>query len=187
MPTTPIGAAPYPAPTDADSVPADMMALAVWASTRVTMRFADAAERDAAVTAPVSGMVAWLANPGALTIRTATTWRTIWTDLTWTAILLGSAYATYDTIPQVTRDGSSFAVMRGGVQRSTAGTNITTGSVIGSVPSSIGTPISGDYPIATQWTTFATARIYVTAARDLFYTGPDVGWLSLNGVRFPLA
>lgn len=188
MPTTPIGAAPFPAGTDADNVPADLEALAVWASTRVTMRFADAAARDAAVTSPVAGMVAWLDTPGSVTIRTASTWRTLWSALSWTDITLGSAYTTYGSTPQAALDGGNFIVLRGGVQRSTPATTIAGNSTLGTIPSSFGTPISGDYPIASQWLgDVTTSRLYVAESRDLIYVGQTTGWLSLNGVRVPLA
>ncbi|MFF5473321.1 hypothetical protein [Streptomyces achromogenes] len=187
MPTTAIGGAPYPAPDDADNVPADLQALAEWASTRVGMRFADAAARNAAITAPVKGMLAWLDTPGALTIRTATAWRTIWSDLAWSDIALGSAYETYGTTPQAAVENGLFIVLKGGVQRSTAGAQIATDAVVGTIPSSLGTPLSGDYPIAVQWSTDPTGRLYVGADRTLKYIGTTTNWISLNGVRVPLA
>ncbi|PVC73461.1 hypothetical protein [Streptomyces sp. CS081A] len=187
MPTTPIGGAPYPAGPDSDNVPADLMELAVWASTRVVMRFADAAARDAALTAPEAGMVAWLATPGSLTIRTATAWRTIWSSITWTDITLETGYGLYGTTPQAALDGGNFIVLRGGVQKSAAGTQIIGNSVIGSIPSSLGNPLSGDFPIAMQWLSISAGRIYVAPNRQITYVGPDTGWISLNGVRIPLA
>ncbi|MFC8009164.1 hypothetical protein [Streptomyces cinereoruber] len=188
MPTTPIGGAPYPAGSDSDNVPADLMELAVWASTRVVMRFADAAARDAALTAPEAGMVAWLATPGSLTIRTASAWRTIWSSLTWTDIALGSSYTAYGTTPQAALDGGNFIVLRGGVQRSTPSTQIAGNSVIGTIPSSFGTPLSGDYPVATQWLDQVNGRLYVASgSREITYIGQNTAWFSLNGVRIPLA
>ncbi|MER7623958.1 hypothetical protein [Streptomyces sp. NPDC126503] len=188
MPTTPIGGAPFPAGPDSDNVPADLQALAVWASTRVTMRFADAAARNAEIPAPTPGMVAWLDNPGAVTIRTATAWRTLWSALSWTDLTLESAYTTFGTTPQAALDGGNFIVLRGGVQRSTPSTDITGNSVVGTIPSSFGTPIGGDYPIATQWLSdIVTGRLYVATNRQLTYVGRNTGWISLNGVRIPLA
>jgi hypothetical protein len=188
VPTTPIGAAPFPAGSDADNVPADVQALAVWASTRTVMRFADAAARDAAVTSPVAGMFAWLDTPGSVTVRTASAWRTLWSALSWTDITLESAYTTYGTTPQAALDGGNFIVLRGGVQRSTPSTQIAGGSVLGTIPSSLGSPLSGDYPIAAQWLgDIATGRLYVAPNREISYVGQNTGWASLNGVRIPLA
>ncbi|WP_432137662.1 hypothetical protein [Streptomyces sp. bgisy154] len=187
MPTTTIGGAPYPAGSDADNVPADLQALAEWASTRTVMRFADAAARDASITSPVAGMTAWLDTPGALTLRTATAWRTIWTDLAWTDIALDAAYEAYGTTPQAAVENGLFIVLKGGVQRSTSGAQIAGDSILGSIPSSLGTPLSGDYPIATQWSTDNVGRLYVGSTRNLQYVGSSTNWVSLNGIRIPLA
>jgi hypothetical protein len=187
VPTTPIGAAPYPAGSSADNVPADLQALAVWASTRTTMRFADAAARDAAITSPVAGMIAWLDTPGSVTVRTASAWRTLWSNLAWTDITLGGSYTTFGTTPQAAVDGGNFIVLRGGIQRSTPSTNITGNSIMGTIPSSLGTPVSGDFPIASQWLAVTTGRLYVSSTREITYVGADTGWVSINGVRIPLA
>lgn len=188
MPTTPIGGAPFPAGSDADNVPADLQALAVWASTRTVMRFADAAARDAALTSPAAGMVAWLDTPGSVTIRTASAWRTLWSALSWTDITLESPFTTYGTTPQAALDGGNFIVLRGGVQRSTPATQIAGNSVLGTLPSSFGTPLTGDYPIASQWLgDVTTSRLYVATNRQITYVGQSTGWASLNGVRIPLA
>ncbi|MFF8879594.1 hypothetical protein [Streptomyces flaveolus] len=189
MPTTAIGGAPYPAPDDADNVPEDLQSLAEWASTRVGMSFADAAARNAAIPTASArpGMLAWLANPGALTIRTATAWRTVWSDLAWLDVALGSAYETYGTKPQAAVEGGLFIVLKGGVQRSTSGAQIVTDAVLGTIPSSLGTPLSGDYPIATQWANEPVGRLYVGADRILKYIGDPTNWASLNGIRVPLA
>ncbi|MFE1111203.1 hypothetical protein ACFW5U_35705 [Streptomyces rochei] len=186
MPTTAIGGAPYPAPDDADNVPADMQALAEWASTRVRMNFPDAAARNAAIPSPTAGMLAWLDTPGALTIRTATAWRTIWSDLAWSDIALQSAYEPYGTTPQAAVENGLFIVLKGGVQRTTDA-QIATDAILGYIPSSLGTPLSGDYPIATQWTNDVAGRLYVGADRRVQYIGANTKWVSLNGVRVPLA
>lgn len=188
MPTTPIGGAPFPAGSDSDNVPADLQALAVWASTKVNMRFADAAARNAEITTPEPGMTAWLDNPGSVTIYTPAGWRTMWSALAWTDITLASGYAMFGTTPQAAVDGGNFIVLRGGIQRSTASTDITGNSVVGTIPSGFGTPIGGDFPIATQWLSdTVTGRLYVATNRQLTYVGRNIGWISLNGVRIPLA
>lgn len=186
MPTTPVGSAPYPAPSDADNVPADLMALALWTSTRVVMTFADGAARDAALTSPTAGMVAWLSSPGSLTVRTATAWRTAWSAISWTDITLSSGYETYGTTPQAAVDGGNFIVLRGGVQKTT-GTQLANGETVGTIPSALGTPLSGDYPIAMQFLSSSASRIYVATGRTLTYFGVNTGWISLNGIRIPLA
>ncbi|WP_031189802.1 MULTISPECIES: hypothetical protein [Streptomyces] len=186
MPTTTVGSAPYPAPSDADNVPADLQALAEWASTRVNMSFADAAARDAALTSPTAGMIAWLNSPGALTIRTASTWRTVWTSITWTDIVLSSGYETYGTTPQAAVDSGNFIVLRGGVQKTT-GTQLANGEIVGTIPSALGNPLSGDYPIGMQYLSTSSSRLYVATGRTLTYYGVNTGWISLNGVRIPLA
>ncbi|MGA5869244.1 hypothetical protein [Streptomyces cinereoruber] len=154
------------------------------------MSFADAAARNAAIPSGElrPGMLAWLDNPGSLTVRTASAWRTLWSNLAWTDITLETGYGLYGTTPQAALDGGNFIVLRGGVQKSAAGTQIIGNSVIGSIPSSLGNPLSGDYPIAMQWLgSISAGRIYVAPNRQITYVGPDTGWLSLNGVRIPLA
>jgi hypothetical protein len=185
VPTTPIGGAPYPSGADTDNVPADMQALAVWASTRVTMRFADAAARDAAITSPVAGMVAWLSTPGSLTVRTASAWRTIWAPLSWSNISLASGFTSYGGIPQSTLDGN-FVVCRGAIQRTVDGGNIATATIVATLSSSYGDLDVGEYPIANQWTFHTAGRIYLNSSRQIMYVGPDVDWLSLHGLRFPI-
>jgi hypothetical protein len=190
LPTTAIGGAPYPAPDDGDNVPEDLQALAEWVSTRVGMRFADAAARNAAIPTEAArpGMLAWLDNPGALTVRTATAWRTIWSDLAWSDITLSATqYEAYGTKPQAAVESGIFIVLKGGVQRSTSGAQIVTDAVLGTIPSSLGTPLSGDFPVATQWTNEPVGRLYVGADRILKYIGDPTNWVSLNGVRVPLA
>jgi hypothetical protein len=187
LPTTPIGSAPYPAPTGADAVPADLMALANWASTRVVMHFADAAARDAALTSPTQGMLCWLDTPGSLTVRTASAWKTVYAPLAFSDIALNNGFSLYGTTPQASVDGGNFVVLKGGVTKTASGVQIVTGDVLGSVPSSLGTPIGGDYPIATQYLSAASARVYVGADHNITYYGPNTGWLSLNGVRVPLS
>lgn len=186
MPTTPIGAAPFPAGTDADNVPADLEALAVWASTRVVMSFADAAARDAAITAPETGMVAWLDSPESITVRTATAWRTVWSAIEWVDIVLASGFETYGTTPQAALDGGNFIVLRGGVQK-TSDAQLAVNDVIGSIPSSLGTPLSGDFPIAMQYLSTSASRLHVATGRELTYFGVNTGWIGLNGIRVPLA
>lgn len=183
MPTTPIGGAPYPAGADADDVPANLQALAVWASTNVAMRFADSAGRDAAVTSPVAGMLAWLDDPGCLTLRTASGWVVAWAPISWATISLASGFTSYSGTPQVTRDGN-FVVCRGSLKK-VSEADITTETIVATLPSTYGSLVVGEYPVATQWTTQTAGRIYVNSSRQIMYVGPNVGWFSLHGLRIP--
>lgn len=186
MPTTPIGDAPYPSGADTDNVPADLQALAVWASTRTGMRFDDAAARDAAIDTPVAGMLAWLDTPGSLTIRTASAWKTIWAPLSWSDISLAAGFTGYTGTPQSCLDGSNFVVCRGSIQRTVSGGNITTETIVATLSSSYGSLVVGEYCIANQWTFHTAGRIYLNSSRQIMYVGPDVDWLSLHGLRFPI-
>ncbi|MFC7217087.1 hypothetical protein ACFQLX_02700 [Streptomyces polyrhachis] len=86
---TPLSSLPYPAPADVADLPAHLKALADAADGRTVLRFADAAARDAKITAPVSGMVAWLTTSALLTIYDGNAWISpgVWTAYTptWTA------------------------------------------------------------------------------------------------------
>ncbi|MFF1381166.1 hypothetical protein [Streptomyces sp. NPDC058308] len=61
---TPLGNLPYPQPADNADIPVHLQSLAEAVDGRTVLRFADAAARDAKVTDPIPGMVAWLNNPG---------------------------------------------------------------------------------------------------------------------------
>ncbi|MFC7217080.1 hypothetical protein ACFQLX_02665 [Streptomyces polyrhachis] len=74
---TAISNLPYPQPSDPADLPAHLKSLAEAADGRLVMRFADEAARDAVITAPVSGMVAWAANPGRLSVYTAAGWQPV--------------------------------------------------------------------------------------------------------------
>jgi hypothetical protein len=71
---TPLGNLPYPQPTDVADIPTHIQSLAEAIDGRTVLRFADAATRDAKVTAPVAGMVAWLTTPGKLYYYTGSYW-----------------------------------------------------------------------------------------------------------------
>ncbi|MEU3523180.1 hypothetical protein AB0E62_04820 [Streptomyces sp. NPDC038707] len=74
---TPLGGIPYPQPTDPANVPQHLQSLAESVDARTILRFATATARDAAVTAPAPGMVAWLSSPGQLTYYTGTAWQPV--------------------------------------------------------------------------------------------------------------
>ncbi|MFE6484701.1 hypothetical protein ACFVGN_17435 [Streptomyces sp. NPDC057757] len=86
---TPLGNLPYPQPTDTANLPLHLQSLAEGIDGRTVLRYATAADRDAAVTTPVAGMVAWLTTPGTLSYFTGAAWTTLgaWNAYTpaWTA------------------------------------------------------------------------------------------------------
>ncbi|MFJ8588048.1 hypothetical protein ACIRD2_25865 [Streptomyces sp. NPDC093595] len=71
---TPLSNLPYPQPSDPADLPAHLQSLAQSVDGRLVMRFATAAERDTRITAPVAGMVAWIASPGRLMYYTGSAW-----------------------------------------------------------------------------------------------------------------
>jgi hypothetical protein len=71
---TPISNLPYPQASDPADLPAHLKALADAMDGRAVLRFADAAARDAKVTAPVAGMLAWIGTPGRLMYHTGSAW-----------------------------------------------------------------------------------------------------------------
>ncbi|MEU6573299.1 hypothetical protein [Streptomyces sp. NPDC046805] len=71
---TPLSSLPYPQATDPADLPAHLKALADALDGRTVLRFADAAARDAKVTAPVAGMLAWIGTPGRLMYYTGSAW-----------------------------------------------------------------------------------------------------------------
>ena len=76
MPTTAINDLPYPAlatPAQPD-IPADFQALAEQVDTRLVARYASAAARDAAIPAPVDGMVCYLADTDSFSSRVNGAW-----------------------------------------------------------------------------------------------------------------
>jgi hypothetical protein len=71
---TPLNSLPYPQPTDTANLPLHFQSMAEAIDGRTVLRFGTAALRDAAITTPVAGMVAWLSSPGQLTHYTGTVW-----------------------------------------------------------------------------------------------------------------
>lgn len=79
MATSPITGVPLPNGGATDQVPADMLTAFTAAEKMFVARFASAAARDAAITAPVKGMVAWLDSPGVYSEYLATGWKNRYT------------------------------------------------------------------------------------------------------------
>lgn len=65
---------PVPEPTDADNVPFAMSQAIAPIESRLNMRFASAAARDAAITTPVAGMRAYLTDTGRTSVYTGSAW-----------------------------------------------------------------------------------------------------------------
>jgi hypothetical protein len=86
---TPLSNLPFPTPTDVADLPLHLQSLAEGIDARTVLRYATAAARDAAVTTPVAGTVAWLTTPGTLSYYTGTAWIALgaWNSYTpvWTA------------------------------------------------------------------------------------------------------
>ncbi|MEW2399583.1 hypothetical protein [Streptomyces sp. NPDC046862] len=71
---TPLGGLPYPQPTDTANLPLHLQSLAEGIDSRTILRYPTSAERDAVITTPAAGMVAWLTSPGALSYYTGSAW-----------------------------------------------------------------------------------------------------------------
>jgi hypothetical protein len=71
---TPLSGLPYPQPTDTANLPLHLQSLAEGIDSRTVLRYATAADRDAAITTPAAGMVAWLSTPGTLSYYTGSAW-----------------------------------------------------------------------------------------------------------------
>ncbi|GAA3769470.1 hypothetical protein ACFS5L_36385 [Streptomyces phyllanthi] len=71
---TPLGGLPFPQPTDTADLPLHLRSLAEGIDSRTVLRYPTAADRDAAITTPAAGMVAWLTTPGTLSYYTGSAW-----------------------------------------------------------------------------------------------------------------
>lgn len=80
MATEPIQGGPYPVPGDAPDGPSQIKGVADWAATRLNMRFASTAARDAAIPTPVAGMECAIGSGVSQVkyIYTGTTWADLW-------------------------------------------------------------------------------------------------------------
>lgn len=86
---TPLSGLPYPQSTDTANLPLHLQSLAEGIDSRTILRYSTATDRDAALTSPVHGMVAWLFTPGTLSYYTGSAWIALgaWNTYTpaWTA------------------------------------------------------------------------------------------------------
>lgn len=85
MATTPITGVTLPNSTSTDQVPADLMAAFTAAEKMWLGTFASAPARDAKVTAPTAGMVAWISSPGKVTVHDGSNWIDLFDPTPWTA------------------------------------------------------------------------------------------------------
>lgn len=74
--TTPLQAITIPSSTDNPDIPSNILTFMSAMEKRGVMRFTDAANRDATVTAPENGMFAWLTTTKILTHYDGTSWKT---------------------------------------------------------------------------------------------------------------
>jgi hypothetical protein len=74
MATTPMQAFPYPTSADDPDVPGDMQALAVAVEKRVFGIYNDATDRNAKITAPVEGQIAYLKDTDIITVHNGAAW-----------------------------------------------------------------------------------------------------------------
>ncbi|MFI0261848.1 hypothetical protein ACH4OW_22745 [Streptomyces sp. NPDC017056] len=131
--TTPLGNLPYPQPADLADIPVHLQSLAEAVDGRTVLRFADAATRDARVTSPVAGMVAWLDNPGRLFHYAAGHWS------------------------QVTPAPALRANYDGGTTVSTTYTETLTDAVGDPMPTAFTAPVSGKVIVTVGAYMFVTA------------------------------
>lgn len=74
MANTPLASLPYPALGDDPDIPSDIQALALAAEKQLVLVFADTTARDAAITAPAAGMLAFLTGKKWLTEYDGSNW-----------------------------------------------------------------------------------------------------------------
>lgn len=95
MANEPIQGLPYPDLTGVPpNVPADIKALADAVAPRSVMRFASIAARDAALPAPVDGMVCYIAADNGYYVRAGGQWVVLWSDTGWVALATSSGDST---------------------------------------------------------------------------------------------
>ncbi|MCZ4117887.1 hypothetical protein [Streptomyces sp. H39-S7] len=138
---TPLCQLPYPAPSDAADIPAHLQSLATALDSRTVLRFTDAADRTAKVTAPQAGMVAWLTTPGLLTVYNGSGWVSVHepADSGWQTLTPGTGFvagvnglAGYPALQY--RKIDNRVHLRGWISPATAGTVIARASTLLTLP-----------------------------------------------------
>lgn len=109
MPVTPKQGLPFPANSAPPNVPVDIQALALAAEGKLNMWFSNAAARDAAVTAPSTGMNCYIEATKEYQLYSNTMWNTIWTGDFGPTIPRMSSLLSYENRtgrPASTREGT---------------------------------------------------------------------------------
>lgn len=189
----------------ADDVPADLSYLADQLDTALILTAVSTAERDSKFYDAPSGVICvvraadtTITGVYVKTSDTGTaTWGTLWeptADLAFTSIQLADAYTTRGTPtydPGVYREnGGIFATMTGAFVR-IDGAQITSGSVIGYLPSGF-LPLKSaeDHPVAvtsSSANTTSSPKISLTSSGTITYFGTPVNWCGLENIRYFLA
>lgn len=129
MANEPIQGLPYPDLTGVPpNVPADIKALADAVAPRSVMRFASIAARDAALPAPVDGMVCFVAADNGYYARVGGEWVVFWSDTGWVDVPLRPGFTNNVTL-QV-RSVGEHVYCKGRV----AGSFTTGNVIIGDIP-----------------------------------------------------
>lgn len=129
MANEPVQGLPYPDLTGVPpNVPADIKALADAVAPRTVMRFASIAARDAALPAPVDGMVCFVAADSGYYVRVDGEWRVLWQDTGWVGVTPAAGLSPLLTGAAVRRIGRVVYYRGGlsGVSLSTSGTVVGT-------------------------------------------------------------
>lgn len=186
MPTSALTGAPYPAPSSADNVSADMLALVTHYDTRVLLSFADTAERDSAIPDPVAPLLAWCASPGTLYLYDGTAWRIIYEAApTWRDITLVSGFTIQTADPSYLIEAGRKVYLAGNIRPTATGGKISNGQHIATLPPEAYPPRTPDVPAATQYVIGnAPGRLSIQPSGDILYQGPDVAWVSLDNVSY---
>lgn len=188
-----------------DDVPADLSFLAEQLDTGLVLRAVSTADRDSKFYDAPSGVIAVVrALDGAVSgvyVKTSNegsaAWGTLWEPpaaLTLVSVLLNETYTsrgtpTYD--PGVYREaGGIFGQMSGAIVK-VDGTKVTSGSVLGYLPSGY-LPMrpSNDYAVAVTSATASstsTPKVSLSADGAITYYGTDIAWVGFDSIRYFLA
>lgn len=94
MPTTAYSAIPTPAASAAYNLPADIQAIASQIDTRLVIRVATLAARNALASPPDGTLVVLTASPGAVWLRSGGAWVTVWDGAAVSSLSFASIYRT---------------------------------------------------------------------------------------------
>lgn len=173
MPTTPYSAIPTPAATETYDLPTDLLDLATHIDSRVVVRVASLAARNALTSPPDGTLVVLTASPGAVWLRSGGAWVTVWdgavastlpfasvyrsTDQTF---VIGGSKVTFDASTEVSSDitfaSGRLTVSVAGVYTFTCAARVTTdftgAAVLYGKKNSGGVETAGTTIMLTRWT-----------------------------------